>query len=93
MKFLRKPSLLVAIIGCISPVQGASPGRPPNLIVIMTDDQGYADVGFNGCKDIPTPNLDSIASNGVNFPNGNNIPARGSPDYAWVIERMPYVFK
>ena len=70
MKFLRKPSLLAAIIGCISPVQGASPGRPPNLIVIMTDDQGYADVGFNGCKDIPTPNLDSIASNGVNFPNG-----------------------
>ena len=42
----------------------------PNLIVIMTDDQGYADVGFNGCKDIPTPNLDSLAKNGVRFPNG-----------------------
>ncbi len=43
---------------------------PPNLIVILTDDQGYHDVGFNGCKDIPTPNLDSIASNGVRFSNG-----------------------
>jgi arylsulfatase A-like enzyme len=42
----------------------------PNLIVIMTDDQGYADVGFNGCKDIPTPNLDSIARNGVRFTSG-----------------------
>ena len=43
-------------------------GRP-NLIVIMADDLGYADVGFNGCKDIPTPNIDSIANNGVRFSN------------------------
>ena len=43
---------------------------PPNLIVILTDDQGYADVGFNGCKDIPTPHIDSIARNGVRFPHG-----------------------
>jgi arylsulfatase A-like enzyme len=42
----------------------------PSLIVILTDDQGYADVGFNGCKDIPTPNLDSIARNGVRFTSG-----------------------
>ena len=42
----------------------------PNLIVIMTDDMGYADVGFNGCKDIPTPHIDSIASNGVKFTSG-----------------------
>ncbi len=43
---------------------------PPNLIIILTDDQGYHDVGFNGCKDIPTPNLDSIASSGVRFTSG-----------------------
>ena len=42
----------------------------PNLIVIMTDDMGYADVGFNGCKDIPTPNIDSIAYNGAHIVNG-----------------------
>lgn len=42
----------------------------PNLIVIMADDLGYADVGFNGCKDIPTPNIDSIAKNGIRFTNG-----------------------
>ena len=39
----------------------------PNLIVIMCDDLGYADVGFNGCKEIPTPHIDSIAANGVRF--------------------------
>lgn len=47
-----------------------SQNTPPNLIVIMTDDQGYADVGFNGCDDIPTPNIDAIANNGVKFTRG-----------------------
>ena len=51
-------------------VAAERPARPPNLIVILTDDQGYHDVGFNGCRDIPTPNLDSIARNGVRFSNG-----------------------
>ncbi len=31
---------------------------------------GYADVGFHGCKDIPTPNLDALAKSGVRFTNG-----------------------
>ena len=44
--------------------------RPPNLIVILTDDQGYADVGFNGCEDIPTPHIDRIANEGVRFTDG-----------------------
>ena len=45
-------------------------GENPNLIVIMADDLGYADVGFNGCQDIPTPHIDSIATNGVKFTSG-----------------------
>ena len=47
----------------------AAPSKP-NLIVIMTDDMGYADVGFNGCTDIPTPNIDRIADQGVKCTNG-----------------------
>ena len=44
--------------------------KKPNLVVIMTDDMGWADVGFNGCKDIPTPNIDVIANEGVRFDEG-----------------------
>lgn len=50
--------------------QVAAPSRPPNIVVILTDDQGYGDVGFNGCTDIPTPGIDRIANNGVVCTNG-----------------------
>ena len=46
------------------------PAKTPNLIIILTDDQGYNDVGFNGCIDIPTPHLDQLAANGVKFTDG-----------------------
>ena len=39
----------------------------PNLVIIMTDDQGCADVGFNGSEDIPTPNIDRIAHEPARF--------------------------
>lgn len=42
----------------------------PNVLFIVGDDMGYADVGFHGCKDIPTPNLDALAASGVRFTNG-----------------------
>ena len=44
--------------------------KSPNLIIILTDDQGYNDVGFNGCTDIPTPHLDKLADDGVIFTDG-----------------------
>jgi arylsulfatase A-like enzyme len=47
-----------------------SAGSPPNLLVIMCDDLGYSDVGFNGGEEIPTPNIDTIASQGIVFTNG-----------------------
>lgn len=43
----------------------------PNIIVIFTDDQGYADIGANGqVDDIKTPNIDLLAKNGVRMTSG-----------------------
>lgn len=44
--------------------------KQPNIIVIVADDQGYADLGVQGGKDIPTPNIDSLAKNGVRCTSG-----------------------
>src|SRR5689334_5306928 len=37
----------------------------PNIVYIVADDLGWKDVGFNGCADIKTPNLDKLAQDGV----------------------------
>jgi arylsulfatase len=39
----------------------------PNIVIIFTDDQGYADVGCFGAKGFNTPNLDKLAENGMKF--------------------------
>ena len=41
----------------------------PNVIIIITDDQGYGDIGYNGNKIISTPNIDHLAQQSIRFNN------------------------
>ena len=40
---------------------------PPNIVVILTDDQGWGDLSLNGNNDLSTPNIDSLAKDGASF--------------------------
>lgn len=56
-------------VAILSPsVQAAD--RKPNVVIIVGDDLGYADLGSYGGKEIPTPNLDSLAGAGIRFTSG-----------------------
>ncbi len=77
--------LLVVAFAFIKKQTVATSTGKPNVIIILTDDQGYGDVSFNGCKDIPTPNIDRIAANGVVFTNGYVSYAVCAPSRAGLI--------
>ena len=62
--------VLLVSLCWVPSLESSHAARKPNILVIVGDDMGYADVGFHGCKDIPTPNLDALARGGVRFTNG-----------------------
>jgi arylsulfatase A len=47
----------------------AASSRLPNIVIVFTDDQGYADVGVFGAQGYETPNLDRLAAEGAVFRN------------------------
>ncbi len=51
-------------------VDPAHAARKPNVIVIIGDDMGYADIGAHGGKEIPTPHIDALAGSGVRMTRG-----------------------
>ncbi|MBL8296283.1 MAG: arylsulfatase, partial [Bryobacterales bacterium] len=48
-------------------VQTGKVRRPPNLLIVITDDQGYGDLSLHGNPHLPTPNIDRIGKEGVQF--------------------------
>ncbi|MCF0074087.1 arylsulfatase [Dyadobacter sp. CY261] len=49
-------------------------GHPPNILLIMTDDQGYGDFGFTGNPHVKTPNIDQLAARSTRLTNFHNSP-------------------
>jgi arylsulfatase len=68
MKTLHRIFLPLFLFGLPAVTSGTA-SRPPNIVVIFTDDQGYADVGVFGAKGFKTPNLDRLAKQGRKFTN------------------------
>jgi len=59
---------------------------PPNIIIIFTDDMGYADVGCNGIReDNKTPNIDKIAENGIRVTAGYSTAPQCVPSRAGIL--------
>jgi arylsulfatase A-like enzyme len=50
--------------------QGQKNARKPNILVIVADDLGYADIGIHGGKAVPTPNIDKLARSGIRCTSG-----------------------
>ncbi len=66
MRYLVAPVALLVGAGTMC----AADADRPNVIIFLSDDVGWAEYGFQGNKDIPTPNIDSIAASGVRFTQG-----------------------
>jgi len=65
--------------------------RPPNIVLILSDDVGYGDVGCYGANDVKTPHIDELAQDGIRFTNAHCDAATCTPSryalltgsYAW----------
>ncbi len=68
---LRAPTFIAILLSVLlSPaLSEAQPQSHPNIILILTDDQGFGDLSSYGAKDLRTPNMDSIVARGMRFDN------------------------
>jgi arylsulfatase A-like enzyme len=77
---LYLPALFIALLSC-----AALASTSPNIIIILTDDQGYADASCYGSADIQTPHIDKLAASGVRFTNGYITHPYCSPSRAGIL--------
>lgn len=67
----------------------AQPKRPPNIVVILSDDQGYGDLDWHGNTGIETPNLRSLASQSLEFTRFSVSPVCAPTRAAFLTGRYP----
>jgi arylsulfatase A-like enzyme len=84
--FLKAAGIGIASLvmpGCVDELQsgnGAKGSKKPNIVFIMADDMGYGDLGcYNQKSKIPTPNMDSLAAEGMRFTDAHSPSAVCTP--------------
>ncbi|WP_293312004.1 sulfatase-like hydrolase/transferase [Pedobacter sp. UBA5917] len=93
---MNKPILLIALSFLLSilavkadaQTTKSSDPKAPNIIIILTDDMGYSDVGAFGGKFVPTPNIDRIAKNGLKLTQYYSAAPICSPSRAGMLTGM-----
>lgn len=65
MKSYSRFLICVAALGLSFPGFAAEPRSRPNIVIFLSDDMGWAQLGLNGGKEIPTPNIDRLAREGA----------------------------
>ncbi len=65
MNRLLLASMLLPVLGC--QLHAAENSSRPNIVLVMADDQGWGDTGYNGHPELKTPNLDDLAQSGLRF--------------------------
>ena len=89
-KWIRLIVIPLLVIGITN---AQSEAERPNVILIMTDDQGWGDTGYNGHPHLKTPNLDRMSREGVRFDRFYSAAAMCSPTRGSVYTgRNPYRF-
>ena len=87
-KLLLIPAAISGLMSC-SNTKGTS--QKPNVILIVADDLGLGDVSAYGSRTISTPNIDSLADNGIRFTNGYATSATSTPSrYAMFTGMYPW---
>ena len=77
--------ILFYLLFFLSPIVGLGQNPQPNIILLLADDLGYAELGVQrpgNVGDIPTPHIDSIATAGVRFTDGYVTAAYSSASLA-----------
>lgn len=83
---LRGDSIAALLLGLITGLHAADRAEKPNVLLIYTDDHGWADLGLQGADpDIRTPHLDQLAKDGVRFTRGFVSAPQCVPSRAGVI--------
>ena len=78
-----KKTIITLIVAAICGIANLwSKPEQPNIIILLADDLGWADLGFQGSSDIRSPNIDNLVKNGIRFTDGHVSASVCSPSRA-----------